>query len=209
MIALINSKKKVSSRKVYQFKISLKYITPLIWRRIQVPENYSFWDFHVAIQDAMGWKDCHLHAFNLISPKTGKEVRIEIPADTFIEEGDEVGLAGWDEYIADYFPLTNTKARYEYDFGDSWLHDIEFEGIFPKVSKQHYPLCMAGERTCPPEDCGSYPGYEELVKAMKNPKHPRRRELIEWLGYKYDPDAFKPSDVVFDNPKKRLEIMGI
>jgi len=48
---------------VYQFKITLCEIEPAIWRRIQVPGNYSFWDLHVAIQDAIGWLDYHLHAF--------------------------------------------------------------------------------------------------------------------------------------------------
>ena len=46
---------------VYQFKITLKGIKPPIWRRIQVPKTYTFYDLHVAIQDAMGWYDCHLH----------------------------------------------------------------------------------------------------------------------------------------------------
>jgi len=47
--------------------------------------------------------------------------------------------------------------------------------------------------------------YTELVKAMKNTKHPRHKELIEWLGFKYDPEAFKPVNVIFDNPKRRLD----
>jgi hypothetical protein len=51
--------------RVYQFKITLLEISPKIWRRIQVPEKYSFWDLHVAIQDAMGWDDMHLHVFKI------------------------------------------------------------------------------------------------------------------------------------------------
>jgi len=50
---------------VYQFKITLEGIRPPIWRRIQVPETYTFWDFHVAIQDVMGWLDYHLHEFEI------------------------------------------------------------------------------------------------------------------------------------------------
>ncbi len=46
--------------RVCQFKIQLKEISPLIWRRILVPEKYNFWDLHVAIQDSMGW----LESFN-------------------------------------------------------------------------------------------------------------------------------------------------
>jgi hypothetical protein len=48
---------------VYQLKLYMKGITPQIWRRIQVPENYTFFDLHEAIQAAMSWDDYHLHEF--------------------------------------------------------------------------------------------------------------------------------------------------
>ena len=67
-------------KNIYQFKITLKDCKPPIWRRIQVPENYSFWDLHVAIQEAMGWGDSHLHEFTTIGPR-GKEPHIGIPTD--------------------------------------------------------------------------------------------------------------------------------
>jgi hypothetical protein len=44
-------------KRIMQFRIELNDLKPPIWRRIQVPETYSFWDLHVAIQDAMGWLD--------------------------------------------------------------------------------------------------------------------------------------------------------
>jgi len=56
------------SKQVYQFKITLKGTKPPIWRRIQVPATYSFYDLHVAIQDAMGWMDSHLHEFTVVHP---------------------------------------------------------------------------------------------------------------------------------------------
>lgn len=71
---------------VYQFKITLENIKPLIWRRIQVPENYSFWDLHVAIQDAMGWLDCHLHQFYVNNPNTGEPMLIGIPDDEYSDD---------------------------------------------------------------------------------------------------------------------------
>jgi len=53
---------------VHQFLIGPANTEPLVWRRIQVPEDYSFWDLHVAIQDAMGWLDYHLHEFEVVDP---------------------------------------------------------------------------------------------------------------------------------------------
>ena len=75
---------------VYQFKITLKGTKPPIWRRILVPETYTFWDLHVAIQDAMGWDDYHLHEFTLLSPKTGRKVKIGIPSDEDADFGWKV-----------------------------------------------------------------------------------------------------------------------
>jgi transcriptional regulator with XRE-family HTH domain len=59
----------------HRFKIQLKEIHPLIWRRIEAPSNYSFWARHVAIQDAMGWLDYHLHMFRIIEPESGERHR--------------------------------------------------------------------------------------------------------------------------------------
>ncbi len=66
---------------VYQFRIELSEIEPTIWRVIQVPSEYSFWDLHVAIQDAMGWLDYHLHAFRVRMPRKKTETEIGIPDD--------------------------------------------------------------------------------------------------------------------------------
>ena len=66
---------------VHQFLVVLSGTDPLVWRRIQVPEKYSFWDLHVAIQDAMGWLDCHLHEFRLPAAAERQVVSIGIPTD--------------------------------------------------------------------------------------------------------------------------------
>ena len=168
---------------VYEFQIILKGTTPKIWRRIQVPEYYNFWDFHIAIQHAMGWKSTiwnyHLHQFEMINPKTSKKVSIGIPDEewTFGEKVyDEEKLK-----ISQCFSLSNKKADYEYDFGDGWQHEILLEKILPAVVNAKYPQCIAGERECPPEDCGGVYGYEELLEILANPKHEEYKERKSWL----------------------------
>ncbi|ACR78816.1 plasmid pRiA4b ORF-3 family protein [Kosmotoga olearia] len=187
--------------RVYQFKITLKGIKPPIWRRIQVPETYTFWDLHVAIQDAMGWLDYHLHEFEIINPSTGLKVNIGIPDEDF---GRDV-LPGWKQKIADYFSMENPKANYTYDFGDNWEHKIELEKILPREKGVTYPVCIKGKRACPPEDCGGVWGYEELLEAIKDPAHERHEELLEWLGEDFDPEHFDVNEVSFDDPNKRLK----
>jgi hypothetical protein len=194
---------------VYQFKITLKEITPPIWRRIQVPSQYSFWDLHVALQDAMGWFDYHLHMFHLPKLRKGQHIEIGIPSD---EIEDQQTLPGWKIPIAEYFTEPGQTALYEYDFGDGWEHEILFEGILIKEKGVKYPKCTAGERACPPEDCGGIPGYFRLLDIIKDPKHEEYDETVEWLKghvvnyYPYKPDEFNPQKVHFWNPQKRWKM---
>ncbi|MBS1234851.1 MAG: plasmid pRiA4b family protein, partial [Nitrospirae bacterium] len=95
-------KKKFS--RIYQFNITLKNIKPPVWRRIQVPETFTFWDLHVAIQDVMGWFDSHLHQFKINEPLSSAKVEIGIPDEQ--DDYYEI-LPGWKQKIADYFSPDN------------------------------------------------------------------------------------------------------
>ena len=183
---------------VYQFKITLRHIRPAIYRIIQVPENYSFWELHVAIQDAMGWKDCHLHEFKIKDLRKKEIVKIGIPdPDGF---GSPV-MEGWEINITEYFTSKNKKAAYDYDFGDNWDHKVKLEKMLPKEEGVDYPRCIEGKRACPPEDCGGVWGYRGLVKIFKKGSAEERAEL---LG-DFDPDRFEPGDVVFSDLEPRFE----
>ena len=200
---------KAKASTVLQFRVELIGIEPTIWRRIQVPTKYTFWDLHVAIQDSMGWLDYHLHRFRVQMPHKKKAVEIGIPSD---ELDDLTILPGWEIDITDYFTEPGKSALYEYDFGDGWEHNILLEGILLKEAGASYPRCIAGERACPPEDCGGEPGYYELIEILKDPTHPEYSGYISWLEghaknyYPYDPDHFSPKDVKFWDPKKRWKM---
>ena len=194
--------KKISYKKVYQFKILLDGSSPSIWRRIQVPESYSFWDLHVAIQDAMGWSDCHLHDFRTISKNPRETKCIGIP--DFESDADDV-LAGWEEKISKWFPAEK-KMRYTYDFGDNWEHMVTLEKILPVENGMEYPVCVAGEMACPFEDSGAIWGYYDKLEILKNPKHPEYEEIVEWVGDElFDPTEFAAEEVFFSDPAKRLK----
>jgi hypothetical protein len=190
---------------VYQFKITLKGTKPPIWRRILVPETYTFWDLHVAIQDAMGWDDYHLHEFTLLSPKTGRKVKIGIPSDEDVDYGWEV-LAEWNQKIAHYFSSENSKADYVYDFGDGWEHSIKLEKILPRETGVAYPRCIGGKRACPPEDCGGIGGYAEFLEAIGDPANELHEDMLDWVGGSFDPDDFDPNDVEFEDPDSRFKL---
>jgi len=179
---------------VFQFRIELLGVEPPIWRRIQVPVDYTFWDLHVAIQDAMGWLDYHLHVFHLV----GSESEIGIPLDEVPQT-----LPGWELAVRERFAEYRPLASYEYDFGDSWIHEVRFEGYKPTEEGIVYPRCVDGARRCPPEDCGGVPGYEDFLRVMADPTAPEHESMLQWVGGSFDPEAFDPARIRFDDPAER------
>ena len=75
-----------------------------------------------------------------------------------------------------------TKARYTYDFGDNWEHQIVVEKRLAPEPGRAYPACLAGERHGPPEDCGGIPGFYNLLEAISDPEHEQHDDLVEWLN---------------------------
>lgn len=191
------------SSKVCQFKIVLEGIDPLIWRRIQVLGTYSFWDLHVAVQDAMGWQDYHLHRFEIPHPLSG--VRINIGIQSEKSKWNRELLVVWEEKISDYFTTANNNARYLYDYlADTWIHTLTLEGIFPREEGTGYPLCLDGRRACPPEDCGGVPGYYRLLRSLNRQDQKHKLRLP---GGAYDPERLKIDEIYFDNPERRLNLV--
>lgn len=183
-------------KQVYQFKITLKNTKPSVWRRIQVPDTYTFWDLHVAIQDAMGWEDAHLHEFKIRQSTLKRKTIFGIPDEDSGWDIIEI-LPGWKHKIADNFSIDFKKAEYTYDFGDDWEHIITLEKILPRDKGVSYPRCIQGKRACPPEDCGGIWGYEEICQG--------KSEFQDY--YKgFDPKCFDANNVHFDNPEKRWKI---
>jgi hypothetical protein len=121
---------------VHQFRVSLLETQPLVWRRIQVPEPYSFWDLHVAIQDVMGWQDCHLHEFRVAARPHG-DLRIGIPDPEFSEERS--CSAGWEVRVSDQVWPQMPPVSYVYDFGDDWEHELVYEGLVARDMSVRYP----------------------------------------------------------------------
>ena len=168
---------------VFQFKITLLDIKPAIWRRIQVPDC-TLVDLHEYIQAAFGWENYHLHQFDIDG------VRYSQPAP----DGDDFDMDFEDEtdvLLSKLLPRPSRKARwiYEYDFGDGWRHEVLFEGFPPIEPKAKSPLCLEGERSCPPEDCGGPWGYSDYLAAIADPQHEQHEEMLEWRGSFY-PEAF-------------------
>ena len=178
-------KKAKSIDLLYQFKITLMDTKPPIWRRIQV-KDCTLDKLHEFIQTAMGWTNSHLHQFKIDEALFGDPMLMEEDFEARgFEDSTETMLSAVIPKRCNPFAF-----EYEYDFGDSWNHKIAFEG-FPNPEKGvKYPVCLEGERACPPEDVGGVSGYDEFLQAIANPKHEEHEACLKWAGGAFDSEKF-------------------
>ncbi len=192
----------MSRTKAFRFRVTLRGVLPEIWREIEVLGGGTLWDLHVAIQDAMGWKDCHLHLFKC-ERSSGELIEAGFP-DPDLPPGTDKVLPSWEQSVSAFFSEVGATAEYDYDFGDGWQHDVELVAIVDRVKGLRYPRCAGGGRACPPEDCGGVGGYARLLEIIFDPQHEEFASMRNWLGGSFDPEAFVPDQVRFDNARQRL-----
>ncbi|MDP2182399.1 MAG: plasmid pRiA4b ORF-3 family protein [Actinomycetota bacterium] len=166
---------------VVTLKVTLRGTEPPVWRRLEVPASLTLDRLHELLVTAMGWFDYHLHAFEIDGRRYG------VPDDSF---GLDDTLPEEEIVLTDLVGVGVERFEYEYDFGDGWQHEIVVESLAKPESGVSYPRCTAGERACPPEDCGGIPGFAEFVEAMADTRHPEHRALKTWYGGEFDPAAF-------------------
>lgn len=173
---------------VYQFKITLLDTNPPIWRRIQVADC-TLDKLHEHIQTAMGWTNSHLHHFRIGESLYGDPLLMQ---ENFRELQYKDSTR---TMLSDILPEGVRKFQfgYEYDFGDGWIHEVLFEGRPGVESGKRYPICLEGARACPPDDVGGVWGYVDFLEAITDPENERHREMREWIGRKFDPEAFNPA----------------
>ena len=175
----------VSQGGILQFRVELLLMPLPVWRRFLVPEPYSFWDLHVAIQDVLGWQDKHLHQFTLDDPVTAERIRLGIPDDSGFHGDNEV-LPCWEYQVRRFMKPSALPALYTYDFGDEWQHEILLEADLPAKRSMKLPHCLDGEGLCPAEDSGGPAACRDHLEPA--------------LG-----DEFVPEEVIFDNPRERWD----
>jgi len=169
----------------FQIKVVLKDSKPVIWRRFLVPTNYNLGHLHTVIQMVMGWTNSHLHQFEIN--------RQEYASPDYEEELPEK-VRDEKKYKLIKILVEGDKFSYDYDFGDGWRHNLFVEKLVPLSKDNNGPVCLTGENTCPPEDCGGIHGYYELLETVKNPDHPDYEEKSTWLG-RFDSAHFDLDDI--------------
>ena len=171
---------------IFQLRVSLIDVEPLIWRRLLVAKDVTLPRLHPILQAAMGWTNSHLHQFRL------GDVSFAEPHPDY-----EPGPIDYRNIrLNQIAPRRGSTCIYEYDFGDGWEHLLEVEDELPiDTVRDPVPRCLGGARACPPEDCGGPFGYAEFLEAIRNPKHPEHDHMLEWADPEFDPERFDPDRV--------------
>ena len=159
---------------IYELRITLPEIRPPIWRLIQVPSTLRLCCLHDVLQAVMGWTDSHLHQFE----KDGKYWSVP----EYYEDDDIDILDERQTKVSAILKVQGDSVLYVYDLGDDWRHEVVLEKILPAPDTTVRPLCLSGERHCPPEDVGGTPGYEEFLEVIFDPRHEEYEHNVRWAG---------------------------
>lgn len=166
-----------------------------IWREIKVPSNLTLTALGEVLQDAMGWMHEHLYQF-----RKGDVYFVDREQ---MEDSFGFGRFSFRDMaqctVDDMLTEKGKRVVFEYDFGDSWEHDLWYKG-----EREYNPgekpsiTFVKGQGACPPEDCGGIWGYEDLLEIKKKKKRTREeRERMEWalMDDDFDPDFFDDEEV--------------
>lgn len=179
---------------VYQMKITLSGVKPPIWRRIQVPDC-TLLKLNKIIQACMGWEDCHMWLFDIGDEEYGDDVM-----DTTFESNF---VSARRAKLSRFVQAGVKTFWYTYDMGDNWEHVVQIEKVSDFDPEAKYPRCVNGNRACPPEDCGGFSGYGDFLAAIQNPDHESHKEMLQWVGGQFDPEAFEIETVNSELPTLR------
>jgi hypothetical protein len=127
---------------IYQLRIVLRGISPLLWRRVLVHSTATLAHLHTILQLLFAWSDEHLHSFYIHGREygsSGASTRGIVLRDLDLHRGE--------------------RFRYVYDFGAYWECDVRLEALLPVAPRRIYPMCSGGNRAAPPEDCRGAWGY--------------------------------------------------
>ena len=164
---------------IARLRISLADTEPEIWRTVDMPVAGSLKMLHDVIQVTMGWQDYHLWQFEAGDRRYGWPDP-EWP-DSKLAAAKNVKLGALIERGV-------RQLTYTYDLGDDWRHTVIIDAIRPAEPDTKYPLFVAGERRCPAEDVGGFPGFELFLDAMTDPGHEEHQQLRDWYGGSFNPE---------------------
>ena len=133
-----------SDLNVYQLRVVIAGISPLIWRRLLVPAQATIAELHTVLQTVFGWSGEHLHRFVI----HGREYGISyIGGPGFRDDARSVRLGGLGLRLGERFV-------YEYNLFAAWEVQLRVERMVQAEPGRTYPRSIGGRRAGPPEEWG-------------------------------------------------------
>jgi hypothetical protein len=133
-----------SGGEIYQLRVVIAGISPLIWRRLLVAADTTIGELHAIVQTVFGWSGEHLHRFTI----HGTEYGLCYDGGPWFRDNarkvrlGELGLRQRERF------------QYEYNFYAPWLVEMRLEQVRPAEPGKTYPRCTGGRRAGPPEGWG-------------------------------------------------------
>jgi Plasmid pRiA4b ORF-3-like protein len=182
---------------VLQFKVWLLGISPMIWRRVQVPASMTLRELHGVIQVVMGWEGIHLFQFMLRARRFGSR---------------ELAARSPDVPLSELRLRLGTRFRYEYDLNGPWEHEVRLESRHEAAPQRSYPICLDGDGSCPPEDCGGMNGFQAQREAWTAPETSRDfavlTDFVDQLALKRSAGTSIDAEVI-DDVREALERLEV
>lgn len=187
----------------YTLRVTLKHITPSIYRKFEVPSNITLRHLADLILELMGWFGGHLNAFHIAGHEYAPAYQRENEDNFFLPFDEECNHNQEDFTLAEVLTVKGKSIELEYDFGDGWLHDVKLSSVADyKEGEPHVVRFVKGERACPPEDIGGPWGYQDLLEIIEKKRARKRisseeRERLEWCGIDprcFDSESFDAED---------------
>ena len=208
-----------TSKREFHIRIKLNNAPVNIWRELVVPSNITLELLAFVLIDAMGWKHEHLYQYrgkdNILyknsreikesansfmvflsraqyqnSEKTTLEMVLQPKAASKQAQNDaRISSA---EHKQNRPTAKSERLKFEYDYGDSWEHDLWVKGARDYAAGEEPVIkLLKAHGECPPEDCGGVWGYAELLELNKKKrKSAEDKERLEWYNIPkdYDPE---------------------
>ncbi|MBD2750621.1 plasmid pRiA4b ORF-3 family protein [Microvirga sp. BT688] len=183
--------------KILQFKVWLIGLSPIIWRRVQVPDAMMLRELHGVLQVAMGWEGIHLFQFTLRAKPFGSL---------------ELAARSPDVALSELCLRQGTRFCYEYDFNGPWEHEVRLERRHEAYPGRRYPICLDGDGSCPPEDCGGVPGFLARREAWTAPETSQEfavlADFVDQLALKRSTGASIDADAI-DQVREAIERLEV
>ena len=149
----MNGPELATSKRIYQLKIFVCEISPMIWRRLLVRGDTTLEELHEVVQLTMGWEGYHLWTFSINGREYGHAY------------GEGLTREDYETTLSDLDLRPRQRFVYNYDFGDYWQHEVRLEKVTEPEAGKSYPICIGGKRACPPQSSGGPWAYQSTASA--------------------------------------------